>query len=98
MKAEKPGERRPRSDRPHRDTYTAFDRKMISCKERNEVVAFTMSSGSVHYAIVCSVDKYFIEVELSVEDGGKKPWLNKAQIVDATPNPIIPADGADDDV
>lgn len=97
MSDREPRGRAPRPERRPQDTYTAFDRRLISAKDKGEVVKFIMSNGAEHFGLILSVDKFFIEIEHAIDDGGEFPWLNKAQIIAATPNPNDLAATDDDD-
>lgn len=73
--------------RSARDTYTAFDRKMIFCKEARKKVHFEMATDVSFVGTIVSVDKYFIEID---DDFGLDPgdpdglvWISKAMIVSA---------------
>lgn len=72
-------EKRPRPERKAADTYTAFDRKMVWAVQAHRPVEFIMATGTVVIGYICSVDKYFIEIE----DGLGKVWLNKAAMESA---------------
>lgn len=64
-----------------RENYTAFDRAMVSAQISGSEVSFSLATSEYEdgfiRARVCSVDKYFIEVE---QDGVRK-WINKGLIV-----------------
>lgn len=68
----------PRPRKPQRKEYTAFDRAMIAAAQNKTRVEFTVR-GVPSFALICSVDTYFIEVCDEV-DSSKKWWINKAHV------------------
>lgn len=59
-----------------RENYTAFDRALIRAKEEGKLVQFKLATDEVEKGFICSVDKYFIEIE---NDEGKE-WFGKAMM------------------
>lgn len=69
------------------DRYTAFDRALISAKrdDRLVLIEFMGVEDREIAAKVCSVDRYFIEVEIVdpnvyPKQNGPRRWINKAWI------------------
>lgn len=72
---------RPKNPRNRDNSYTAYDRALISASQNDKVVYFALANGEVVKGKVCSVDKF--QVELSVGDSYKafREWFNKSLIV-----------------
>lgn len=82
------GSRPRKGQQQHRENYTAFDRAMIAASTSKTPVEFTMAPGETIGGQVCSVDKYFIEVDtdwmgMHTPYRGAKVWISKAMIVTA---------------
>lgn len=67
------------NQQPRRNEYTAFDRAMVSASQARQTVIFKMATDDVYVARVCSVDKYFIEIEET--RNSERVWISKSMLV-----------------
>lgn len=86
----KPEERhRIRKEQGHsRTDFSAYDRALIKCAQKDTPVTFTLATGDViKSARVVSVDKFQIEIEWAGDSPARADyststeWLNKSMIV-----------------
>lgn len=73
---------RARPKNPQRDnSYTAFDRALISASREGQVVHFQMVNGEHVKGLVTSVDKFQVELEIDSTFKPYREWFNKSLIV-----------------